>query len=54
VYSIRGNDYEAQVDMTVDGEERTYDIPQNTWTAVGASADPESGPQTLVEIRTSR
>lgn len=54
VYSVRGNDYQAQVDMTVDGEERTYDIDRNTWTAVGSSADPESGPQTLVEIRTSR
>ncbi|MGW4025258.1 hypothetical protein [Streptomyces sp. NPDC005009] len=54
VYSVRGNDYQTQVDMTVDGEEHTYDIARNTWTAVGASADPESGPQTLVEIRTSK
>ncbi|MDG9727605.1 MULTISPECIES: hypothetical protein [unclassified Streptomyces] len=54
VYGVRGNDYQAQVDMAVDGEERTFDITENTWTPVGETADPESGPHTLVEIRTSR
>ncbi|GAA2284883.1 hypothetical protein GCM10010415_63540 [Streptomyces atrovirens] len=54
VYAVRGNDYQSQVDMTVGGEERTFDITQNTWTPVGQTADPESGPHTLVEIRTSK
>ncbi|WP_220212088.1 hypothetical protein, partial [Streptomyces sp. WELS2] len=54
VYVIRGNDYAAQVDMTVGAEEKSFDIPKNTWTPVGESADPEGREHLLVEIRTSK
>ncbi|GEC09735.1 hypothetical protein SSP24_73900 [Streptomyces spinoverrucosus] len=54
VYSIKGNDYAAQVDMTVDGTEQSYDIARNTWTPVGESADEQGREFMLVEIRTSK
>ncbi|MFF4830629.1 hypothetical protein [Streptomyces sp. NPDC001315] len=54
VYAIKGNDYAAQVDMTVADEEQSYDIAKNTWTAVGESADEQGREFMLVEIRTSK
>lgn len=54
VYAVRGNDYAAQVDMTVDSEQKSFDIAKNTWTAVGESADPQGREHMLVEIRTSK
>lgn len=54
VYSVRGNDYSTTVDMTVDDEEKSFPITENTWTPVGESADPENRDFLLVEIRTTR
>jgi hypothetical protein len=54
VYTVRGNDYDTQVDMTVGDEEKTFDIDHNTWTAVGESADEQGREHLLVEIRTSK
>ncbi|MFJ7899366.1 hypothetical protein ACIQ6V_02400 [Streptomyces sp. NPDC096198] len=54
VYAVRGNDYAAQVDMTVGTEEKSFDVAKNTWTAVGESADPQGRSHMLVEIRTSK
>lgn len=54
VYAVRGNDYAAQVDMTVDSEQKSFDVAKNTWTAVGESADPQGREHMLVEIRTSK
>lgn len=54
VHAIRGNDYATTVDMTVDSEEKSFDVAKNTWTSVGESADPERRDHTLVEIRTSK
>ncbi|GAA3072128.1 hypothetical protein [Streptomyces glomeratus] len=54
VYAVRGNDYAAQVDMTVGTEEKSFDVAKNTWTAVGESADPQGREHMLVEIRTSK
>lgn len=53
VYGIKGNDYSAQVDMTVGTEEQSYDIDKNSWTPVGESADAQGREFMLVEIRTS-
>ncbi|MFD0316897.1 hypothetical protein [Streptomyces flavalbus] len=53
VFSVRGNDYSTQVDMTVDGEEKSYDIEKNTWTPVGESAE-QGREYALVEIRTTK
>ncbi|MFJ6908249.1 hypothetical protein [Streptomyces griseoluteus] len=53
VYGIKGNDYSAQVDMTVGTEEQSYDIDKNSWTPVGESADEQGREFMLVEIRTS-
>ncbi|MEV7347193.1 hypothetical protein [Streptomyces sp. NPDC093544] len=54
VYLIKGNDYTAQVDMTVGTEEKSYDIAKNTWTPVGESADEQGREFLLVEIRTTK
>lgn len=51
VYTMRGNDYTTQVDMTVDDEEKSFDLEKNTWTAVGQSADEQGREHMLVEIR---
>jgi hypothetical protein len=51
VYAIRGNDYTTQVTMTMDGEQRTYDLEKNNWTPVGEGAGEIS---VLVEIRTTK
>ncbi|MFW6691457.1 hypothetical protein [Streptomyces sp. MAR4 CNX-425] len=55
VYAIKGSDDEsATADMTVDGEEKSFDIPAGTWTPVGESTDPEGREHMLVELTTSR
>ncbi|WNM35088.1 hypothetical protein RKE30_34360 [Streptomyces sp. Li-HN-5-11] len=54
VYAVRGNDYAAQVDMTVGTEEKSFDVAKNSWTPVGESADPQGREHMLVEIRTSK
>ncbi|UCM87631.1 hypothetical protein [Streptomyces marincola] len=54
VYAIRGNDYSTTANMTVDGEEKSFDVAENSWTPVGESADPEGREHLLVELVTSR
>jgi hypothetical protein len=54
VYSIRGNDYTTRVDMSVDGEQQSYDIAKNLWTPVGESGDEQGRKYALVEIRASK
>ncbi|MFD3947932.1 hypothetical protein [Streptomyces sp. NPDC058579] len=54
VYRVNSNAYTTELDMTVGTEEKTYDIPANSWKPVGETADPDGRPPVLVEIRTSR
>ncbi|MFF4834984.1 hypothetical protein [Streptomyces sp. NPDC001315] len=54
VYAIKGNDYDTQVDMTVGTEQKSFDIDNNTWTAVGESADEQGREHLLVEIRSTK
>ncbi|MER7176081.1 hypothetical protein [Streptomyces mesophilus] len=55
VYGIKGSaDQSAQVDMTVDTEEVSFDVAKGAYTAVGESADPGGREHMLVEIRTSK
>ncbi|MFF1507892.1 hypothetical protein [Streptomyces sp. NPDC058326] len=54
VYGVKSNAYATELDMTVGTEEKTYDIPANSWKPVGETADPEGRPHMLVEIRTSK
>lgn len=54
VYGVKGNDYSTEISMTVDGEEKSYDITKNTWTQVGETADPTKRPHTLMEIRAAK
>ncbi|MGV9287354.1 hypothetical protein [Streptomyces sp. NPDC003719] len=54
VYGVKANEYAAEVDMTVGDEEKSFDIPANSWKAVGESADGQGRPHMLVEIRTSK
>ncbi|WP_228974868.1 hypothetical protein [Streptomyces sp. DH12] len=54
VYGIKGNDYNTDVTMTVDNEEKNFDVNKNTWTPVGESADPQGRDHMLLEIITSK
>ncbi|MEU4269025.1 hypothetical protein [Streptomyces sp. NPDC026092] len=54
VFSIKGNNYSAEVDMTVGTEEKSFDIKKNTWTPVGESVDPQARDFMLMEIRASK
>ncbi|QXE38284.1 hypothetical protein KQY30_32685 [Streptomyces sp. GMY02] len=54
VYGVRTSAHATELDLTVDAEETSVDIPADTWQAVGESADPEGRPHILVEIRTSK
>ncbi|MFE1026606.1 hypothetical protein ACFW5I_18905 [Streptomyces sp. NPDC058818] len=51
VHSMKGNDYDTQVDMTVGDEEKSFDLEKNTWTGVGESVDEQGREHLLVEIR---
>jgi hypothetical protein len=52
VFAVKGNDYSAQVDMTVGTQEKTFDVNKNAWTPVGESADEQGREFMLMEIRT--
>ncbi|MFI1758414.1 hypothetical protein [Streptomyces sp. NPDC020571] len=54
VYGVKTNEYATQVDLTVGEEEKSVDVPANSWKAVGESADEQGRPHMLVEIRTSK
>ncbi|MFF0505973.1 hypothetical protein ACFYUH_20550 [Streptomyces fimicarius] len=55
VYGVKGNDYKLRVDMeAVGGEEASFDVPKNTWTPVGETADPENRDHTLLEIHATK
>ncbi|MFC5724335.1 hypothetical protein ACFP1Z_29695 [Streptomyces gamaensis] len=54
VGGVQSNDYNAKVNMTVDGEQKSFDIPKNSWKGVGENTDPAGRPHTLVEIITSK
>ncbi|MFB7091221.1 hypothetical protein [Streptomyces sp. NPDC056296] len=54
VYGVQTNGYDTELDMTVDSEQTSVDVPANSWQAVGETADPEGRPHVLVEIRTTK
>jgi hypothetical protein len=54
VYGVKGNDYNTDVTMTVDSEEKSFEVTKNTWTPVGESADPQGRDHMLLEIVTSK
>ncbi len=54
VYGVKTNEYATEVDMTVADEEKSWDIPANSWKGVGESDDGQGRPHVLVEIRTSK
>ncbi|MGW5399377.1 hypothetical protein [Streptomyces sp. NPDC003952] len=54
VTGVQSKDQAAQVDMTVDGETKSYEVPKNSWKGVGETIDPESREHVLVKIVTSR
>ncbi|RFS83689.1 hypothetical protein D0T12_22000 [Actinomadura spongiicola] len=54
-YSIKGDGDRHQVKAiltTEAGNKKTYDIRPDEWTPVGQGADPDNGPETLIELRT--
>ncbi|MFD3681159.1 hypothetical protein [Streptomyces sp. NPDC058613] len=54
VFGVKGNDYAAQVDMSVGAEEKSFNVEKNAWTAVGETADEQGRDFMLLEIRTSK
>ncbi|KPH99874.1 hypothetical protein OV450_0722 [Actinobacteria bacterium OV450] len=54
VFGVKGNNYAAQVDMSVGAEEKTFTVDKNAWTAVGETADDQGREFMLLEIRTSK
>ncbi|MDX3457810.1 hypothetical protein PV396_38680 [Streptomyces sp. ME02-8801-2C] len=55
VYGIKGNAYKIVADMTVEGTETSFDVTPNTWTPVGATADPPEGREhMLVELNATK
>ncbi|SCF80772.1 hypothetical protein [Streptomyces sp. Ncost-T10-10d] len=54
VFSVRGNNYSTQIDMTAGDEKKSFDINKNEWTPVGESLDPGQRDFMLMEIRTSK
>ncbi|GAA3298494.1 hypothetical protein [Streptomyces cinereospinus] len=54
VYAVKGNAYQTEVSMTVDNEEKTFEVDENAWTPVGESADPDGRQHMLVEIVTTK
>ncbi|MFJ7154208.1 hypothetical protein ACIQUQ_04655 [Streptomyces sp. NPDC101118] len=52
VFAVKGNNYSAEVDMTVGTEEKSFDVNKNSWTPVGESADEQGRDFMLMEIRT--
>nr|WP_203686482.1 hypothetical protein [Streptomyces sp. SID14515] len=54
VYGVKSNDYKLRVDMEAEGEETSFDVPKNTWTPVGETADPENRDHTLLEIHATK
>ncbi|MFB9434564.1 hypothetical protein [Streptomyces showdoensis] len=54
VYGVKGNAYDATVDMTVGTEKKSFAVTPNQWTAVGETTDPEAREYMLVEIRTQK
>ncbi|MFJ9523306.1 hypothetical protein ACIRPK_34335 [Kitasatospora sp. NPDC101801] len=53
VYTVKGTSYTTKIDMTVEGEKKSYDIPKDKWVQVGETADPAERDHTLVEIRST-
>ncbi|MFI0409467.1 hypothetical protein [Actinomadura sp. 3N508] len=52
VYYIKGDDHQVTADLTTGkGETKTYPIARDEWTPVGEGADPDNGPETLIELR---
>ncbi|MFE4857065.1 hypothetical protein [Streptomyces sp. NPDC056670] len=54
VGGVQSNGYATKINMTVDGQRKSFDIPKNSWKGVGENADPASREHTLVEIITNK
>ncbi|MFD5474745.1 hypothetical protein [Streptomyces sp. NPDC127105] len=54
VYGVKTNNYDAELTMTVDDEEKNVDVPKNTYQAVGETSDPLGRRHMLVEISTAK
>ncbi len=54
VGGVRSNEYNAKINMTVGGKQKSFDIPKNSWKGIGENADPAGREHTLVEIITSK
>lgn len=54
VYGVKTNNYDTELTMTVEDEEKSVDVPKNTYRAVGETDDPLGRRHMLVEISTAK
>ncbi|MFG2336509.1 hypothetical protein [Streptomyces yangpuensis] len=54
VFYIKGNSYDAKVDMSAGALQKTFDLTKNDWTPVGETADDQGRKFMLMEIRTTK
>lgn len=52
-YLIKGGNHPLTAKVTIDGETKTVTVKKNEWAPVGEGSSPNSGPATLLEIRSS-
>lgn len=50
VYAAKGGSVTTELNTTVEKTEKSFDVPENTWTSVGESTDPTGRPYMLLEI----
>lgn len=54
VGGVQSGDYRAKVEMRVGEEQKSFDVPKNSWTGIGENADPSGREHMLLEIRASK
>ncbi|MFG2996850.1 hypothetical protein [Streptomyces sp. NPDC048340] len=54
VGGVQSGDYRAKVEMQVGEEQKSFDVPKNSWTGIGENADPSGREHMLLEIRASK
>ncbi|MFI9236558.1 hypothetical protein [Streptomyces sp. NPDC053079] len=54
VGGVQSSDHAAKVKMEVGDKQASFDIPKNSWRAIGETADPAGREHTLIEIIASR
>ncbi|WP_414167315.1 hypothetical protein ACMATS_06990 [Streptoverticillium reticulum] len=54
VYGAKGNNYDVNVHMQTDSEDKSFALDKNTWTSVGKTTDPQGRDFSLLEINAKK